>query len=108
METNPYAPTANAAATPDKPRWLRRTVALNVILLALPIVLVTVELLALSVLVAMEAAQPGADPVTYQHSVWVVGPGWGWWIPYFLIPNAILFACYRVSTVTGVRRLPDR
>lgn len=93
--SNPYeAPSASVPSLPS-PRWLRRFVVLNALLVAVPALAVFCLMAWARIELAIEAARNNGGPVTYQHFYWISVSPASWPLAvYFLIPNAILGAFY--------------
>lgn len=68
---------------------------INVLLVVIPASIVLCSLAWDRIQLAIEAANNGGDPVTYQHYYWGSAPANPWpLIVYFAIPNTILFFIY--------------
>ena len=97
--SNPYAP---ASRTDDKPqsspKWLRRLLILNAVLLAIPVVL-WIAIYGVNLLPDNVQVDPTTgDPATYQHVVWVE-INLSAFASYFLVPNMIFAIVFAVSRI---------
>lgn len=92
--TDSYSTPATAAfKSRAKPRWLRRALILNGVLLAILMFLALVVFCWIWLDSEWEAATTAGDPVTYQHFIWIEVQLWPA-VAYFLIPNGILLAAF--------------
>lgn len=89
--TNPYASpeTVQSLATRQPPRWLRRAIILNALLLTIPLIGLTVFYAFICLSAACESATQTGDPVVYQHFFWITIDPW-FASAYFTVPNGIL------------------
>lgn len=88
---NPYTPTSNPAGVTysASPRWLRRFVILNGILVAVPVMAYVLLYLLVAILNQREIDPITGAPVMYEHFVWIdVEPLFA--VAFFLVPNLIL------------------
>ncbi|MBB3208788.1 hypothetical protein FHS27_004621 [Rhodopirellula rubra] len=88
---NPYEAPSTSPDNSDSPRWKRRFLVLNGLLVAVPVAIVLCSLVWSRIEFEIETAGYGGDPVTYQHHYWATGPANPWpLVAYFLVPNGLL------------------
>lgn len=64
-------------------------------LIGIPVLILLLSLIWMQLELAIERANNGGDPVTYQRFYWVSAPSIPWpLIAYFTVPNAILLTLY--------------
>lgn len=64
-------------------------------LIGIPVLLLLLSLIWTQIELAIERANNGGDPVTYQHFYWGSAPSTSWpLIAYFTVPNAIMLTFY--------------